>query len=250
MSPAPLWVADAISSVLRAVNLADPEFWVRWSSIVIIDLALAGDNALIIALAVRTLPRRQGALGRICGSLGGVALRLVFIALVTSLLAIPFLQLAAGLVLVWVALKLVRQKTGVEGRIRQGTTLLEAVWIITLADVVMSFDNILAVAAAAEGNYVLVVFGISLSLPLVFWGSEVLARLMNHHPEVIWFGGGILGYVSGKMMLKDPAVLGWVGHRVMQTLHYPLPLALGVTVTMLGWWFAEASRRRQISREG
>jgi YjbE family integral membrane protein len=219
------------------------EFWVRWLSIVIIDLTLAGDNALVIALAVRALPAHQQIPALIWGSLGAVVLRVLLIAAVSFLLQIPLLQLTGGLLLVWIAAKLVRQETGAEGRIRQGATLLEAIWIIILADVVMSLDNVLAIAAVAGGNVALVVFGVSLSLPLVVWGSGILSRLMNRYPVVIWIGGGILGYASGEMMLKDPLVHGWLGDALTNTLHRPLPLVFGTGISILGWLVARSRRR-------
>jgi len=223
--------------------LTDPEFWARWLSIVILDLTLAGDNALVIALAVRTLPRQQQFWGRVWGSVGAVSLRLVFITIVTLVLRIPLLQVAGGLLLIWIALKLIRQDPGEgeEGHARHGTSLRQAIWIIIVADVVMSLDNVLAVAGAAHGNLVLVVFGISLSLPLVVWGSGLLARLMTRYPWIIWLGGGILGYVAGEMILKDDLVRSWLG-RLGEVLHYPLPIALGVVLTALGWRYARAAR--------
>ena len=226
--------------------LLSPEFWARWLSIVIIDLSLAGDNALVIALAVRTLPRRQQFWGRVWGSLGAVVLRLLFITIITYLLRIPLLQFAGGLLLIWIALKLVRQDAGEgegEGKARQGTSLWEAIWIIVVADVIMSLDNVLAVAGAAHGDLVLVVFGIAFSLPLVVWGSGILARLMNRFQWIIWLGGGILGYVAGEMILKDTLVADRLGS-VGVVLHYPLPLALGIALTALGWWFARGARAR------
>jgi YjbE family integral membrane protein len=221
--------------------LADPEFWARWLSIVVLDLTLAGDNALVIALAVRTLPPAQQFWGRIWGSIGAVALRLLFIAIISSLLAIPLLQFVGGVLLVWIALKLVRQTGGGEdgeGHVRQGSSLVEAIWIIIVADVVMSLDNVLAVAGAAHGNLALVVFGIAFSLPLVVWGSGILARLMARYPWIIWLGGGILGYVAAEMMLKDEWIKGWLGDGLVHGLHYPLPIVLGLLMTALGWWFA------------
>jgi YjbE family integral membrane protein len=225
--------------------LLDPEFWARWLSIVIIDLTLAGDNALVIALAVRTLPKRQQFWGRMWGTLGAVILRLAFIAIITILFRIPLLQFLGGLILVWIALKLIRQETGAEGHVRQGTTLWEAIWIIIVADVVMSLDNVLAVAAAARGDLVLVIFGIALSIPIVIWGSGLLARLMNRYGWIVWLGGGILGYVAGEMVLKDPLVHKWLGDGVVDTLHYALPILLGVSITVLGWWFAQGHRARK-----
>jgi YjbE family integral membrane protein len=224
--------------------LTDPEFWARWVSIVIIDLTLAGDNALVIALAVRTLPRRQQFWGRIWGTIGAVGLRLAFIAIITYLLRIPLLQFVGGLLLLWIAIKLIRQGVGGEGEghVKQGTTLIQAIWIIIVADVVMSLDNVLAVAAAAHGDMLLVIFGIALSLPLVVWGSGILARLMGRYPWIVWLGGGILGYVAGEMMLKDRVIHQWIGEGVIDVLHYPLPLVLGIGITVLGWWFAREAR--------
>jgi YjbE family integral membrane protein len=216
--------------------LFDPEFWARWLSIVILDLTLAGDNALVIAMAVRTLPRRQQFWGRMWGSLGAVVLRLLFITIITALLKIPLLQFVGGLLLIWIALKLVGQSAsaGGEGHVRQGTSLVQAIWIIIVADVIMSLDNVLAVAGAAHGNLTLVVFGISLSLPLVVWGSGILARLMERYPWIIWIGGGILGYVAGEMMLKDFWIAAWLGD-LTRVLHYPLPIVLALALTALGW---------------
>ena len=224
--------------------LTDPEFWARWLSIVIIDLTLAGDNALVIALAVRTLPRRQQFLGRIWGTLGAVALRLAFIGIVSYLLRFPLLQAVGGLLLLWIATKLVRQEGGgAEGEgVRQGTTLWGAIWIIIVADVVMSLDNVLAVAAAAHGDMLLVVFGIALSLPLVVWGSGILARMMNRWPWIIWIGGGILGYVAGEMILKDPVVHRATG-AAADVLHLVVPVTLAATITVLAWWVARTRQR-------
>jgi YjbE family integral membrane protein len=128
------------------------DFIIGVVKIVVIDLALAGDNALVIALAVRTLPARQRFLGRVWGAAGAVLLRVAFIAIVSYLLVIPMLQVVGGLLLVWIAIKLVRQSDGpTPGHVRQGTTLGEAIWIIIVADVVMSLDNVIGVAGAAEG---------------------------------------------------------------------------------------------------
>src|SRR2546425_434961 len=223
----------------------DPEFWARWLSIVVIDLTLAGDNALVIALAVRTLPPKQQWRGRVWGTAGAVALRLGFIVVATFLLRIPFLQLVGGLLLVWIAVKLVRQPTGARpGHVREGNSLREAVWIIIVADAVMSLDNVLAVAAAAHGDLVLVVFGIALSLPLVVWGSGLLATLMNRFAWIIWVGGGILGYVAGEMILKDHVVTRWVDPPAPGL--GLLPVAAGVVLVALGWWFSTQNGRKKV----
>jgi YjbE family integral membrane protein len=223
--------------------LTDPQFWAKWSSIVLLDLVLAGDNALVIALAVRSLPTKQQFWGRMFGTLGAVVLRLGFIAAITWLLTIPLLRFIGGLVLIWIAYKLVAHPPGDEGEVREGTTLKEAIGIIILADVVMSFDNVMAISGAARGDMVLVVFGLLLSLPLVVWGSGLLAKLMNRFPLIIWLGGGVLGWVAMRMILDDPWVLDWLGHALAQTLHHTAPYVLGVGIAALGWWNARTFKR-------
>ena len=221
--------------------LVEPEFWARLASIILIDLTLAGDNALVIALAVRTLPKRQQFFGRLWGTAGAVVLRLAFIVVATWLLAIPLLQAVGGVLLVWIALRLVRQNAEIAGHVRQGATLREAIWIIMIADAAMSLDNVLAVAAAAHGDLLLVVVGIGLSLPLVVWGSALLAWLMNRLTWIVWLGGGVLGYFAGDMMLRDQAVERWLG---------PLPGwleagpgLLALLIAALGWRFAQNGRK-------
>jgi YjbE family integral membrane protein len=223
--------------------LMDPEFWLRVLGIIFIDLTLAGDNALVIALAVRNLPKRQQFLGRIWGTGGAVGLRLAFIAVATLLLRIPFLQLVGGLLLFWIAFKLVRHEESSEGHVRQGGSLREAVWIIIVADAIMSLDNVLAVAAASDGDMTLVVFGIALSIPIVVWGSGILATLMNRFVWIIWLGGGILGYFAGAMILKDKG-FGWIDHSspVVQWL----PVVPAVIIFLLGWWLSAQNGRKKV----
>jgi YjbE family integral membrane protein len=221
--------------------LVEPEFWARLASIVLIDLTLAGDNALVIALAVRALPKRQQLLGRIWGTAGAVVLRLAFIVVATWLLSIPLLQAVGGLLLVWIALRLVRQDGAGDAHVRHGTTLSQAIWIIMVADAAMSLDNVLAVAAAAHGDLLLVVFGIGLSLPLVVWGSGLLAWLMNRFTWIIWLGGGVLGYFAGEMILRDHALERWLGPWP-EWLHAG-PVLLALVIAALGWRFAQNGRK-------
>ena len=224
--------------------LMDPEFWARLVSIVLIDLSLAGDNALVIALAVRSLPAREQWLGRAWGTAAAVTLRLLFIAIVSALLTIPLLQFVGGLLLLWIAVRLVRPGGAGEGEVPHGASLRQAVWIIVVADVTMSLDNVLAVAAAAHGDFFLVAVGIALSLPIVVWGSGFLARLMAHHAWIIWIGGGVLGYVAGEMMTDDPLVRAWLGAHA-DTIDDPLSLLLAVGLALLGWWLARSAASRR-----
>ncbi len=224
--------------------LTDPQFWAKWGSIVLLDLVLAGDNALVIALAVRKLPAKQQFWGRMWGTLGAVILRLGFIAAITWLLTVPLLRLVGGLVLVWIAYRLVVHCPGDESeKARPAATLKDAIGIIILADVVMSFDNVMAISGAARGDFVLVIFGLLLSLPLVVWGSGLLARLMNRLPLIIWVGGGVLGWVAVRMILDDPWILHWLGLPLTQTLHQTAPYVLAVIIAAFGWWNDRSPKR-------
>jgi YjbE family integral membrane protein len=215
----------------------DPQFWTALLRIIWIDLLLAGDNAVVIALAVRSLPSKQQWWGRIWGTLGAVALRLIFLFVITYLLQVPLLKFVGGAILIWIAIKLLRPHEEEHGSVRQGASLLEAVWIIMVADVTMSLDNVLAVAGAARGDFGLLVFGIMISLPLVVFGSGIIGWMMARWVWIVWLGGGILGYVAGEMMITDPVIHGWLGGAA-DTLHRPLPILLFVGLTALGWWLS------------
>ena len=222
----------------------EAEFWARLLGIVVIDLTLAGDNALVIAMAIRSLPRHQQTLGRMWGTAGAVGLRLLFIGIATFLLKMPGLQLVGGLLLVWIAVKLVRQTEHGEGGVRHGGSLREAIWIIVVTDAAMSLDNVLAVAAAAHGDFVLVAVGIALSLPLVVWGSGLLAWLMGRWPWIVWLGAGILGWVSGEMILREPFIVEKLTNEGLSSVHHMVSGALAAVLTFLGWWFAYRARMR------
>jgi YjbE family integral membrane protein len=208
------------------MNWLDHGTLTKLAEIVLTDLVLAGDNAVVIALATRSLPPVQRFWGRILGAGGAVGLRVLFVFLITWLTSIPILQLAAGVVLLWVAWKLVRpQEEALEAATRPGhvgtdaaTSLWHAVRLIIVADVVMSLDNVIAISGIAKegsssphGEMWLVVFGLLLSIPLVICGSALISKLMSRFRWVIWLGGGVLGHVAGKIIFQDPRVLGWLG---------------------------------------
>ena len=224
--------------------IIQPEFWARWLGIIVIDLSLAGDNALVIAMAVLTLPPRQRLFGLIGGTIGAVVLRIVLIAVITQILLIPFLQALGGLVLVWIAIKLVRQDASdTKGhKVREVATLWEAIGIIIVADLIMSLDNVLAVAATAHGDLTLVLFGIGLSIPIVICGSTLLARLMDRFRWIVWLGGGVLGWVAGDLAITDTLVRASIGSWD-SILHWALPSLLAATAIMLGWRSAYVASR-------
>jgi YjbE family integral membrane protein len=225
--------------------LADPEFWVRLLGIGVLNLLLSGDNALVIALAVRALPKRKRIVGQVWGAIGAVVLRLIFVGIVSVLLRIPFLQLVGGLLLVWIAVRLVRPEAAGDNTVRHGSSLWEAIWIIIIADVTMSLDNVLAIAATAHSDFLLVMFGIGLSLPIVVWGAGLLALLMNRYAWIVWLGGGLLGYVAGEMLIEDPALQQWAGDGAAALKHV-VPIGVGLVVTGLGWWLGRGRRRARV----
>jgi YjbE family integral membrane protein len=214
---------------------SDPAFWIRLLEIGFLNLLLSGDNAVLIALAVRSLPKRQRVLGQIWGTLGAVVLRLVFVGIVSRLLELAFLRAAGALVLLWIAYKLVQPEGGEPERGRHGRSFWHAVWLILVADVTMSLDNVLAIAGAARGDMMLVGIGIAMSVPIVIVGSSVLATLMNRYPAIIWVGGGVLGFVAGEMLLDDPVVLRALGQGVDTSLKLPVAVAMAGTLTAIGW---------------
>jgi YjbE family integral membrane protein len=223
-------------------GLLDTELLLRVLSIVAIDLTVSGENALVIALAVRALPPRQQLHGRIWGTAGAVVLRVALIFIVTYLLRVPLLLLVGGALLLWIAVRLVRPSSDHEPSVKESGSLRSAIWTIMLADAVMSLDNVLAVAGAAHGHFMLALFGVALSLPIVVFGSGLVGAMMTRWPWMIYLAGGVLGYVGGEMIVDDPFAEAWLGHGV---LTLAIPIVLAVAIAALGWLGARpaASRR-------
>ncbi|MBL0387454.1 TerC family protein [Tumebacillus sp. ITR2] len=174
--------------------------------IILINLVLSGDNAVVIALACRNLPDKQRRTAFLWGSLGAVVCMILLTFVAIRLLEVPLLQAVGGFLLIWIALKLL-QGEDEGGGIRQHDNLWRAVWTIIVADVVMSLDNTVAVAATAQGNLPLIGIGLAISIPLIIWGANVLAKLMHKFPLIVWAGAMLLGYTAGEMILQD-RVLG------------------------------------------
>jgi len=177
-------------------------------SIILIDLLLAGDNALVIAMAVRSLPRRERRIGTACGAAGAVLLRIALTVFAARLLRIPYVQLAGGLFIVWIAVKVLVDASAPPDSAPAPQRLLQAIWYVVFADLTMSTDNILAIAGASKGSVPLIVFGLCVSIPFVVFASNLLADLMDRYPATVYLGGAILGRVGGEMILTDPFVVG------------------------------------------
>ena len=179
---------------------------ISWLSIILIDLLLAGDNALVIALAVRSLPPRERRWGTALGAAFAVALRVGLTYFAARLLRIQYVELAGGLFVLWVAVKVLRDVCEPPESVPSPKRLLAAVWYVVFADLTMSADNILAIAGASHGNIWLILFGLCVSIPFVVFSSNLLADLMNRYPWMVYLGAGILGKVGGDMVFADPFV--------------------------------------------
>jgi YjbE family integral membrane protein len=218
--------------------LLDSGFWVSVAQIIAIDILLGGDNAVVIALACRRLPEKQRNQVIFWGVFGAVALRVVLIFFALQLLALPYLKIVGALLLVWIGIKLLQPEEGdAHGKIEGSTHLLGAIKTIIVADAVMSLDNVIAVAGAARGDIVLVIFGIAVSIPIIVWGSRFVLKLMDRFPVVITLGGALLGWIAGEMSLGDvviePLVAGYPGW-----LKYAAAAAGALIVVLTGTWLA------------
>jgi YjbE family integral membrane protein len=181
-----------------------PAFFVNLFSIIVIDLVLAGDNSIVIAMAVQGLPAEKRLKGILFGALAAVVLRVGFTFFASKLLIIPFVKLGGGVLILWIALKLMADNNADEHKGKDADSVLKAVWVILVADITMSLDNILAVAGASHGSMLLLLFGLGLSIPLVVFTSSLISKLMDKFKIIIWIGAAILGKVGAEMMITDP----------------------------------------------
>jgi len=187
--------------------ISQPQFWVALVQIIWINVLLSGDNAIVIALACRQLPPRQRTAGIVLGTLAALVLRLIFSGVVVTLMFIPWLKIAGGLALLWIAIKLLMPNEQSDGTTAAANGLLRAMMVIAIADVVMSLDNVIAVAAAAGGNFALLVFGLAISIPAIVVGASLIAALLNRFPIIVWAGAALLGWIAGDVLATDPVVV-------------------------------------------
>ena len=249
------------------VALLESVHWGAVAQIIIIDILLGGDNAVVIALACRNLPARRRMQGIIWGTAGAIALRIVLIAFALTLLELPWLKLTGGLLLVWIGVRLLLPEHESTLTVDEGGNLWRAIRTIILADLVMSLDNIIAIAAAANHTQLdhqlyYVVFGLLVSVPVIVWGSTLVLKLIDRFPVVVTLGAGLLGWIAGGMLVTDPAFVNpdqwtWVpklgtlndkGEAVISgALYWTAHIAGALLVLALGKW--AASRKPQSAEE-
>lgn len=209
--------------------------------IIWIDLLLSGDNAVVIALACRSLPDNQRRIGIFLGASAAVLLRILFALVITQLLAIPFLQALGGVLLFWIAIKLISGNEEEEKHIKASDKLWAAVGTIAMADAVMSLDNVVAISAAADGHVELFIFGLLLSVPLIIFGSTLVMGLISRYPMFVWAGAALLGWIAGEMLAHDKAFLDLVGYHPTGSAVYGFAAAGAIFVVAIGYFLRSRS---------
>jgi YjbE family integral membrane protein len=212
--------------------LQDANFWIGLLKIIWINIILSGDNAVVIALAARSLPPHQQKKAILFGSGAAVVLRIILTVVAAKLLQLPFLQVVGGMLLLWIGTQLLSEEEEEEGESKDGGGLMAAVRTILIADLVMSLDNVIAVAAAAKGNDVLLLLGLAISIPLVIFGSTLMIRLMERFPIIVTLGAGLIGWVGGETIVSDVALKEVAADYAW--LHYAAAAAGAAFVVMVG----------------
>jgi len=235
-------------------------FWIAVAQIIGVNVILSGDNAVVIALACMMLPPRQRMWGMILGAGVAVVLRVLFTLVVAQAMEYPYLKLVGGILLLWVAVKLVVPDEEGDGKVESAETLWRAVRIVAIADIVMSLDNVIAIAASAQSaaervdmahaaaiKTTLIIFGLATSVPLIVAGSAILMSLLERFPILVWAGGALLGWVAGDIMIKDEALNQWFNPAVVASLHYWAAAAGALFVVGVGYLMR--SRRAAAKRQ-
>ena len=219
-------------------ELGSTQFWVALGKIMWINILLSGDNAVVIAMACRGLPARQRVWGMILGAGVAVVLRIVFTGVVASLMLLPYLKIAGGLALFYIAAKLLVPDDPEEDGGEAVEHLWRAVRIVAIADIIMSLDNVIAIAAAAGGNMALVVIGLAISIPLIVAGAALIMSLLDRFPILVWAGAALLGWIVGEVIATDPVVTAYLNHAyggaVAHTVEYASAAAGAVLVLIVG----------------
>lgn len=218
--------------------------------ILLINLVLSGDNAVLIAMASRNLPPRQRNLAMFWGSAAAIILRIVLTVIAVLLLKIPFLQFVGGILIVWIAVKLLTQEDEGGDETQAAGNLWEAVKLIVIADLLMSTDNVLAIAGMAKGDYLLLGIGLALSIPIIILGAQLIVVLMKKFPLIIYIGAAILGWTGGEMIMGDPRILEYLekslSHQTIGILDKLVPLAL--TLFVIAWGYLASQRKARLEK--
>src|SRR5580704_13344586 len=214
-------------------DLGRAAFWAAVLQIIFINILLSGDNAVVIAMACRDLPQRQRLWGLVIGAGVAVILRLVFTSVVGELMLRPYLKLVGGVALIYVAAKLLVRDDAAKNDVKAGAQLWRAVRIVVLADLIMSLDNVIAVAAVAQGNLTLLAIGLLASIPIIIAGAALIMAVLDRVPILVWAGAALLGWIAGDVIATDPAVSGYVSTVFGQILAPQVEIAASAAVALL-----------------
>lgn len=222
------------------MSLDSPVLWLALLQIIWINILLSGDNAVVIAMACRSLPEKARKWGIILGAGVAVGLRIIFTGIVATLLGLPWLKLVGSLALMWIAVDLAVPSEGNDEAVEASESLWKAVGTVALADIVMSLDNVVAVAAIAKDNWYLLAFGLAISIPLIIAGSSIVMALLDRFPALVWAGAGLLGWVAGEMLIGDTAITSRISHELTENLAHIAPAVGAVlvlaTAFLIGRW--------------
>ncbi len=229
------------------MTVEDPGFWLAVFQIIWIDILLSGDNAVVIALACRKLPPRQRMWGIVLGTLVAISLRVIFTGMVTQLMTMPYVKLVGGVLLFWIAVKLLGGEEN-EKEIEAVDSLWKAIKIVAIADVVMSLDNIIAVAAAARGSYALLMFGLAVSIPLIMAGAAAVIALLERFPAIVWAGAALLGWIAGEIIAGDPLFAQHIDPAMAHSVKLGAATAGALLVLFIGVVRRRLNRRSEPDR--
>jgi YjbE family integral membrane protein len=247
--------SDQVAQYLQGLIGLDADYILAVLRIIGINIVLSGDNAIVIALACRSLPWRQRVIGIILGAGAAVLLRIAFTLVVQQLFDLPWLKLVGGVILLWIAVKLLMGEEADEESVKSGANIWEAIKIVAIADIVMSLDNVLAIAAAAGGETQLIILGLIISIPLVVFGAGVLTWILDRLPILVWAGSALLGWVAGELIATEPVLQSYV-LSIAQTFGVSVKVvartietAGAVLVVLVGWLILRASRTRREAKQ-
>jgi YjbE family integral membrane protein len=223
-------------------------FWLAIGQIIWINILLSGDNAVVIAMACRSLSDRARFWGMILGAGVAVILRIIFTGIVTTLMNIQFLKAAGAIALLYIAIDLIKPKShDEEDSVNAADTLLKAMMTIAVADVVMSLDNVVAIAAVAKGNWLLLLIGLGISIPMIIAGSAIVMAMLDRFPVLVWAGAALLGWIAGELFVTDVGVVSYLGAETAHTYEKAAAVAGAVFVLAIGAWLRYGRRREAVA---
>jgi YjbE family integral membrane protein len=231
------------------MDLTSSDLWVALWQIVIVDVLLSGDNAVVIALACRNLPERHRNMAVLSGTAGAVAARLAFCFMISTLLEITALKLIGGTLLLWIGIKLMQPAIDEGDGVESAANMWGAIRTIVVADLVMSLDNVIGIVAAAKGNIVLIAFGLCLSIPLIVFGSKLVMKILTRFPLLVIAGAGLLGWLGGDIMVHDPLVPKLVLHHDATHTETLIACMTGVLIVVIGGSLLKQRRLSQLSSQ-